>query len=140
MTLVIDASAVLGLALPDETNRTAQRVLDQVHRIGAIVPVIWWYEVRNVLMKHEQQRRLVPGQTSAFLSRLRSLNIALDPDPLSETVVEMARQHMLSVYDAAYFELAVRHGLPLATLDTGITSAARRAGVELFLDSEQGTP
>jgi predicted nucleic acid-binding protein len=46
--------------------------------------------------------------------------------------LHLARLHNLSLYDAAYLELAVRRGLPLATLDDKLKGTAAAVGVPEF--------
>jgi hypothetical protein len=46
-------------------------------------------------------------------------------------VLVLARSHWLTVYDAAYLELAVRIDFPLAMLDRKLAAAVRAAGVPL---------
>jgi predicted nucleic acid-binding protein len=45
----------------------------------------------------------------------------------------LARQEGLTCYDAAYLELAMREGLPIAPLDQQLRQAAARVGVPEFL-------
>jgi predicted nucleic acid-binding protein len=42
------------------------------------------------------------------------------------------RSQRISAYDAAYLELAMRRGLPLAALDGKLEAAARAVGVSIF--------
>jgi predicted nucleic acid-binding protein len=67
-----------------------------------------------------------------FLQELQRIAVAIDAPPLENQVLGLARQHRLTVYDAAYLELAMREALPLATLDTALADAARAEGVPLI--------
>jgi predicted nucleic acid-binding protein len=110
----------------------ADIALDRLTVGGAVVPALWWFEVRNLLVMNERRRRIAPAGTAIFLADLQKLPIAIDRAPDSETVVELAREHGLTVYHAAYLELALRLALPLATLDRALADAAPAAGVELL--------
>jgi predicted nucleic acid-binding protein len=96
-----------------------------------VVPGLWWFEVRNILIVNERRRRITESDTAAFLLSLSRLRIRLDRVPGENGVLRLARAHRLSVYDAAYLELAQREGLPLATLDADLRKAAADEGVAL---------
>jgi predicted nucleic acid-binding protein len=133
MALVIDPSAILGLVLDDEAADFASLVLAEIEVQDAIVPSIFWYEVRNVLVVNEWRGRISPEKTTAFLASLAELPIEIASLPSELGVLPLARDHRLSVYDAAYLELASRRGLALATLDRKLRNAAQQTGVKLFL-------
>ena len=132
----MDASAILTLCFEDEDNAYGQLVLDAVEEgTGIIVPSLWPVEVGNGLLMAEKRGRLKADELSRFLSLLRDLDIELDQQNVPytiETIVPLARQHKLTVYDAMYLELALRRGLPLATLDKRLAEACRTAGVALI--------
>jgi predicted nucleic acid-binding protein len=99
------------------------------------VPGLWALEAANVVAKAEAKGLVAEARTQAFVATLGRLNIAVDKattmQALGETL-NLARRYKLSAYDAAYLELALRDGLPLATLDSDLTKAARKAGVPLY--------
>ena len=97
----------------------------------AVLPCLWWFEVRNILVVNERRRRIAESDTAAFLLNLSQLRIRIDRAPDESAVLRLARTHRLSVYDAAYLELAQREGLPLATLDADLKKAAAGEGVAL---------
>ena len=69
------------------------------------------------------------------LSDLALLPIKQDPDTHAQAwgaTLELAALHSLTLYDAAYLELALRRRLPLATLDGGLRTAAQAETVELL--------
>ena len=96
-----------------------------------VVPGLWWFEVRNILIVNERRRRITESDTAAFLLSLSRLRIRVDRVPDENGVLRLARAHRLSVYDAAYLELAQREGLPLATLDADLRKAAADVRVAL---------
>ena len=132
MPLVVDPSALLALAMEDEAADYAASVLLEIEARGATAPSIFWYEVRNVLVVNERRGRISPERTDAFLASLTELPIEVVPVPAELGVVDLARKQGLSVYDAAYLELASRGGDPLATLDGALRVAASKVGVRIF--------
>jgi predicted nucleic acid-binding protein len=132
MGLVVDASATLGWYLPDEITPAAEAARRNLASGGALVPTLWWFEVRNTLIVGERRGRLNATQTAEILAQLAALPISLDREPDSAAMLALAREHRLTVYDAAYLELALRADLPLATLDRQLAAAARAARVSLL--------
>ena len=97
----------------------------------AVVPCLWWFEVRNILIVNERRRRIAESATASFLLNLSLLRLRVDRSPDENAVLRLARAHRLSVYDSAYLELAQREGLPLATLDADLRRAAASEAVAL---------
>lgn len=134
MALVIDASVVLAWYFEDEVSAYADRVLDLVVDGGGIVPSIWPLEVANALAIGERRRRLSSAKVASAVDALQDLAVELHEVPIWQAlgpVLDLARTHKLSAYDAAYLELAIREGLPLATQDDDMRAAARSAGIPL---------
>jgi predicted nucleic acid-binding protein len=99
-----------------------------------IAPGIWPLEVANALLVAERRKRISVAQVTALLGRIVQLPVsveAIEPDRAFSQVLSVARQHQLTEYDAAYLELALRKGLPFATLDDRLRQAARKAGIRL---------
>jgi predicted nucleic acid-binding protein len=132
MTFVLDASVTLCWAFADEEHPIASTALDRLEKGEARVPGVWWFEVRNSLVMNERRGRLSMAGTASFLRNLAYLAIHVDRAPEEAALLTLARQHRLSVYDAAYLELAQREGLMLATLDTALRRAATAVGVPLL--------
>src|SRR5215831_6604401 len=124
MPLVLDASVASSWAFSDENQPHADLVLSRMHSDEAVVPALWWFEIRNTLIVNERRKRISKADTTQFLERLSRLSIRLDRIPNEAEVLRLARTHRLSVYDAAYLELAERELLPLATLDSDLAKAA----------------
>ncbi len=125
MPFVLDASITVAWAFADESHPTAAVARERLRAEEARVPGLWWYEVRNALIVNERRRRLTEADTTLFLRGLSRLPIAVDGDPDEFRVLTLSRRHRLTVYDAAYLELAQRGDLPLATLDAALVRAAR---------------
>ena len=130
MAIVIDASVALAWYLPNEQgNQGADAVALQIASEPAIVPAIFWYEVRNILVRSERQGRIDSQGTELFLSRLNALGIEMDIDHSEIDVLALARLHHLSVYDAAYLETALRRQARIATLDSALAAASATESV-----------
>jgi predicted nucleic acid-binding protein len=136
MPFVIDASVALAWVLPDE-QPTALAALHHVQNDEGVVPSLWWYEVRNGLIASERRGRVTIEESERALRDLSSLAIAVDANHDGAAVMALARKHRLTVYDAAYLELALRTGLPLATLDAALAAAARSERVALIGEPAQ---
>jgi predicted nucleic acid-binding protein len=129
---VLDTSVALAWCFEDEHSARADRILDLLVSATATVPAIWPIELGNALLAAERRKRITPAGVSSSLRLLGSLRIRLDdaaPSLDSEDLVVLARSQNLSVYDAVFLRLAMREGIPLATLDLSLARAARRAGV-----------
>ena len=99
----------------------------------AMVPTLWRLELANVLVIAERRKRLTEADTARFLSLLDGLAIQVVPDHgTTADTVALARAHGLTAYDSAYLDVALRTGLPFASLDTRLVKAAVAAGVVLF--------
>lgn len=132
MPFVLDASVAVAWCFEDETTPYTEYVLGLLSSDTARVPPIWPLEVANALLVAERRERLEPADTARFLELLRTLPIVVDigqGDRAFGAVVESARAYSLTSYDAAYLELAMREGLPLAAQDTRSVAAATAAGV-----------
>jgi predicted nucleic acid-binding protein len=106
-----------------------------LHEHRAYVPILWLYEVISVLAKAQRIGSITPDKAHGFLEDLRSLDITVDEESFTYILGDVHRlavDYRLSGYDAAYLELAIRKGLPLATLDDDLVRAAPAAGVTLF--------
>ena len=131
---VLDASLTLAWCFEDEVSPLADSVLDSLGVEGALAPAIWPLEVANALLVAERRKRMSRARMSGVLRIVKNLPVTVDdarPDRAFEGLLDLARAHGLSVYDASYLELALREGLPLATLDDGLQRAARQTGVKL---------
>lgn len=129
MAIIIDSSIAASWAIPDESSATALRVLDLVFEDGILVPAIFWYEFRNVLVINERRGRLRLDETERGLANLFGLSPQTDAAAPGEQAMHLARAHRLTIYDAAYLELALRTGSLLATLDGRLAAAAAAQGI-----------
>ena len=133
MPFALDASVTLAWALPEE-SAAANQAWGRIATDNALVPALWWFELRNGLIVNERRGRITEAETARFLRRLSRFPIAIDDVRNEAAVLSVARRHRLTVYDAAYLELAIREGVPLATLDGPLAGAARTEGVPVLGD------
>jgi predicted nucleic acid-binding protein len=130
--LVIDASIALAWSLADEGGVRADEALTIVERSGAIVPILWTYEVANSLTHFVQRSRIDTERARTIVAALERLDITRVP-PESRSwfreTSDLAIRHSLSVYDAAYLQLALAAGAKLASLDKKLVIAASSEGV-----------
>ncbi len=134
MTLVLDASTTLSWYFEDEQSAKADAILDMIIRTRAFVPGIWPLEIANSLRSGLRRGRLTKDYRDSVIVKLRTLPIIIDPDTADvawQATLRLSDAHDLSVYDAAYLELAQRLRLPLATLDAKLKTAAEAAAVEI---------
>ncbi len=129
MVFVLDASVAASWAFDDEDHPVAAAALQRLRQDGAVVPAIWWYELRNIVVVTDRRGRLTESLSAAFLTVLRRLPITVLPPAEDALVLALARTHKLSAYDAAYLALAREHTASLATLDAALARAARVEGV-----------
>jgi predicted nucleic acid-binding protein len=111
-------------------------VLDSLADGNAIVPNLWHLEATNVLLAAEKRDEIGLGDIEGFISQLENLSIQTDTMTSHHAfnrTLTLARAYKLSSYDAAYLELAIREGLPLATLDKNLVKAAIKADIEIHL-------
>lgn len=125
---VVDCSVTVAWCL-NEGSGYAGQIADVLRDASALAPAIWPYEIANALVMAERRQRIAAGERDHLIALIDALDIAIDPAPtgVPATIAALAQQYQLTVYDAAYLELALRHGLPLATLDARLVIAARQA-------------
>ena len=138
MSFVLDNSVTMrwffGDGKPQELAY-AGRVLDEMKNARARVPATWGLEVANVIAKAEAKGWVTEARSEAFLEMLEGVDIEVDAATFTHALshtLQLARRYKLSSYDASYLELALRLGLPLATLDEDLQKAAKKAGVKRF--------
>lgn len=130
MPFVLDASVAISWAMQDESDPRADAAQARALIDRPVVPAIWWFELRNVLVLNERRGRIASADSELFLESIGSLPRMAFPQDSRETL-RLAREHKLSVYDAAYLQLAKQEKLPLATLDHDLLRAAVAEGVEI---------
>jgi predicted nucleic acid-binding protein len=129
---VIDSSIALTWCFEDEASPETDELFERVRDDGAIVPELWPLEVSNVLLQAHKRGRISAGDMALRLELIAGLPVAIDPETAARAwreILVTARETGLTVYDAAYLELAIRRGLPLLTKDSELANAAKRRAV-----------
>lgn len=132
MSVVIDTSIALAWFLPDESSPLADEILLQVTESGAFVPPLFPVEFGNALIMAVRRNRIDHDYRRRAFERIAELDLIADResgDHLWTEAVELADLHGLTLYDGTYLELALRTGLPLATLDKRLARAALDIGI-----------
>jgi predicted nucleic acid-binding protein len=132
---VLDCSMAIAWCFDDEGPPRAEAVLASLAVNEALVPNVWPLEVANVLAVCERRGRLTAADVAAVLAMLGQSPISIDEKTAEHalgTTLSLARSHRLTAYDAAYLELALRTGSPLASLDSELNATAAGLGIALF--------
>ena len=135
MSLVIDSSITLSWCFEDERTEVTATLLYRVAETGALVPALWRLEVANGLQIALRRGRIDAAYRDATIADLRDLAIDVDPETDRKAwseILQLADRFRLTLYDAAYLELAQRRQLPLASLDNELRAAGQMLGVPLL--------
>ena len=135
-SFVVDNSVVMSWCFRDETSQYADAVLDYLLDATAFVPSVWSLEVINVLLAAERRKRLSEADSVRFVTLLSQLPIIVEYEQSERMMKELmafARSNNLSSYDASYLDLAMRKGIPIATLDKRLRAAAQKADIPILM-------
>jgi len=136
---VLDNSVAMRWLLESErvsAQKYAENVLKSLANSDALVPNLWHLEAVSVLVGAEKRCEVSLGEIERFISQLENLPIHIDPSTAHHAfnrTLTLARAYNISSYDASYLELAIREGLPVASLDKKLIKAAKKADVEIYL-------
>jgi predicted nucleic acid-binding protein len=134
--LVIDASTALGFLMTDEQAPDALKALEALeHGVPIWVPGHWALEVSDALLTAQRRGRLTAADAATAVEVLQQLPIETDSETARRAlgaIAAVARLHNLTTFDAAYLELAMRKGAALATSDSSLARAARKAAVSVL--------
>ncbi|MFV0303231.1 MAG: type II toxin-antitoxin system VapC family toxin [Paracoccus sp. (in: a-proteobacteria)] len=128
--LIIDASALIGWLMPDESGPDLASAM--AGQDDVLAPWLLWVELRNILLVSERRGRLPAGMTEQIVEAIDDLGIRLDVTPSGPVVLDLCRRHGLTAYAALYLEAALRHGGELASLDKALLRAAVAEGVAVL--------
>lgn len=135
MSFVLDSSVTLSWYFDDEATPATDALFDKVSEDGAVAPSLWRLEVANGLQMAVRRKRIDTAYRNASLKDLTAMPIAIDAETDAHawtSTVQLADRFRLTIYDAAYLELAQRRALPLASIDRDLRAAARTLGVALL--------
>lgn len=131
--IVVDCSVALAWFFIDERDSHADAILQALAELEASVPSLWPWELANGLLIAERRGRISMNAVEQGLREIGQLRILVHertPEPVA--IVNLARRHGLTAYDAAYLDLALALAAPLATKGRALAAAAKKAGVELL--------
>ena len=133
---VVDASMAFAWVKPSQASAASDALLEQIEQ-GAtvVVPSLWFLEVANGLLVAQRRKLLTASERTRALARLSGLALTVDDVDARvafDRTSALAMRHGLSVYDAAYLEVALRRTLPIASRDEALLSAAARAGANVI--------
>jgi predicted nucleic acid-binding protein len=138
MRFVLDNSVTMRWLFGDGSpsdQAYAKQVLGLITVGNVLVPSVWCLEVANVIARAENKYGLAEARSAEFVHVLQQMHIQIDSETCVHAMgntLQLARRYNLSAYDAAYLELALREGLPLATLDEALGKVAKNVGVKIF--------
>lgn len=132
MPFVVDASIAACWLMPDERHPVADLAFKRIAHDPAVTPSLWWFELRNMMIVNERRGRLDSAKTARALRLLKGLPVSIDTEVDEDRLMQLARRRRLTIYDAAYLELALRTAYPLATLDAALLVAARAEAAPLI--------
>jgi predicted nucleic acid-binding protein len=139
MIYVLDASFSAAVILPDEMTAEVKQAFSLIGETDEIsVPHLWWYEMGNILRKNVIRERYTYEKAQSFVSQLSTFYAFTDSSSgalYTQKLFQLANDYELSVYDAAYLELALRKHAPLCVLDKGLKTAAISAGLTVLGES-----
>ena len=127
---VVDASVSAAWFLPDEATPFTEAALQATASVDVWVPSLWLLEMGNLLLSAQRRKRITDAKRRELVAAASALRLRIDREPVAMVDLDQLAAHFaLSAYDAAYLELALRRGLPLATLDAAVLAALPEAGV-----------
>lgn len=132
---VLDSSIAAAAVLPDEETAGASAIVRRAATELCAAPLLWRYEIANTLEMARRRKRISNDLLASILAMLFRLRIRIDEtdsDTVRLRLLPLAQRYRLTLYDAAYLELAMRLGAPLATLDEALRAAARAEAVPLL--------
>jgi len=134
-SFIVDCSLTMAWCFVDETTLAASELLDRLAEESVLVPSLWFLEVANVLAMAEKRKRITAGASDRFLALLDTLEIEVDVEAHNRSfsdLIPLCRTHGITSYDAVYLDVAIRHRLPLASLDDDLRRSAKTLGIKLL--------
>jgi predicted nucleic acid-binding protein len=135
MTLVLDDSATAAWLHPEEVTPALVGLFNEIADSYVWVPNLWHLEIANIFHMRVLKGKYPARERDEYLAAVAKLRVRVNEDTSLfawQKTLELAKSHRLTLYDAAYLELAIRRDVPLATLDRDLRAAATREGVPLL--------
>jgi predicted nucleic acid-binding protein len=137
MRLIVDTSVALAWVSESQATPMTRAAAERTRDNEAAVPFLFHLELSSALLMLERRGRMTAKDVETAFAGIAKLSFQIDREPVEDVagmIFPLARGHHLTIYDAAYLELALRTKLPLATRDTDLRAAAVAAGANLFGD------
>ena len=132
-SFVVDSSIAAAWCFPDERTSYTNAVLQSLSPpVEAAAPRLFAYEVCNSVLMGLRRKRITKAEAETFLRSIQDLPIRMEDPESYHGLFHLADSRGLTVYDAAYLDLAIRKHLPLATLDTALIREAGRSGIPIL--------
>ncbi len=132
---VVDASVGFAWVYPSQASAETDALLESVEAGASLVaPALWFLEVANGLLAAQRRKLLTGTERKSALDMLSALRVTIDDESCRaafQKTSTLAEKFGLSVYDAAYLEVALRRQLPLGSRDGALRRAAKRSGVKV---------
>lgn len=138
MELVLDCSVLCGFIFANQRTAYTLQVADTLRRQRGRVPSLCIAEISNVLRTQERRGHIQPKEAESLIEGIAALPLTVEDMTSMQqgaALLTLAREHLLSAYDATYLALAIRYGIPLATRDEALKRAAMTLG--LFFDEKR---
>ena len=135
MSLVLDASVTLAWCFEDEQTPAVMDLLDRIAETGGVAPLRGPSKPSTGSSPRSAGAGSPRRRAQRWPHSCAQLPITLDGDTAErvwDATARLASQFKLSVYDAAYLELAQRRRLPLASLDQDLRTAAKASGIDVL--------
>ena len=135
MSVVLDASIVMASLFEEQNHEAARIIIANAIDEGFIAPSLWRLEIANALGMAVRRKRCDEAFVDRSLGRLDAMSVGIDVETdlhAWNTTLDLSREEGLTLYDAAYLELAIRTGASLASFDQDLVGAARRRGVDVL--------
>jgi len=132
---VLDTSVAAAWFFADEITEQTDQLRERAVKYGIVVPALWFFEIGNAFRMGEKRKRILIDDIGLHINFIKALRITTDDKPLANVVADLlllSKAHDLTVYDAAYLELALRCGLPLATKDNALRQAAQPLSIKIL--------
>ena len=130
MPFVLDNSVVTGWWTRSQSTDYTAAVLEAARHTPPHAPALLVLEFANVLRRARRHGNIDDAQMHAVLNAIAALKIVVEaPSTEPGRIISLSLQYGLTAYDAAYLELALRLGLPIACKDGALAKAAQAAGV-----------
>ncbi len=134
---VADCSVTIAWTIHSQSSESTESLLNQVEAgVRFVVPTLWPFEIANTLLVLTRRGRITHEDAARAGKALALLNPIIDEEGHRLAMTETSRlaaKYSLTVYDAAYLELALRRRLPLASRDNALNTAARKLKLRTLL-------